>query len=96
MTIGFNRITGLHVAIKAIDKETCERKESFGSIQEVDAMMLLHKSSHVVKLIDHFEIDDETYIVTKYAKGGDLLNYCSKTKESSGWLSENRARHIFI
>ena len=66
-----------------------------GSIQEVDAMMLLHKSSYVVKLIDHFKIDDQSYIVSKYAQGGDLLNYCLNTNESSRWLFEDRARHIF-
>lgn len=74
--LGFNQLTGVKVAIKEIPQETCERKESLGFIQEYDAMNLLAKSSYVVKLIDHFEIDDQTFIVSKYANGGDLLNYC--------------------
>lgn len=59
-------------------------------------MMLLHKSTYFVKLIDHFEIDGETFIVSKLAQGGDLLNYCLTNTESACWLPEDRARHIFI
>ena len=59
-------------------------------------MMLLHESSHIVKLVDHFKIDDQTFIVSKFAKGGDLLNYYQETSESGLILSEDRARHIFI
>jgi len=59
-------------------------------------MILLQKSTYVVKLIDHFEIDGETYIVSKLAQGGDLLNYCLTNTESAWWIPEDRARHIFI
>jgi len=59
-------------------------------------MMLLHNSSYIVKLIDHFEIDSKTFIVSKFAKGGNLLNYCLTNTESDCWLAEDRARHIFI
>jgi len=75
---------------------TSERKKREGQIEEVEAMILLHKSPHVVKLIDHFEIDGETFIASKFAQGGDLLNYCLTYTKSDCWLSEDRARHIFI
>jgi serine/threonine protein kinase len=35
------------------------------------------KDSHnIVRILDSFELHDKTYIVTKFAKGGDLLEYC--------------------
>ena len=33
------------------------------------------KSSNIVTLVDEFTIEAQTYIVTKYIKGGDLLSY---------------------
>ena len=57
-------------------------------------MSLCQKSDHVVSLIDHFEIGDATYIVSKYAQGGDLFEYCLSQPSKTQWLSEKRARHI--
>lgn len=59
-------------------------------------MLLCRDSQYVVNLIDHFEYDNETVIVSKYAEGGDLLNYCLAQKDQSQWVSEDRACHIFI
>mgnify|MGYP000066939866 CR=1 FL=1 len=33
-------------------------------------------SPNVVRLLDYFEIDNMTYLVTKFAEGKDLLEYC--------------------
>ena len=38
-------------------------------------MRLCQNSSNVVQLIDEFEHGDKTYLVTKFAQGGDLLTY---------------------
>ena len=58
-------------------------------------MLLCRDSQYVVNLIDHFEYDNETVIISKYAEGGDLLNYCLAQKDQSCWVSEDRACHIF-
>ncbi len=39
-------------------------------------MLLCKKSQYVVSLVENFEVDKMTYIVSKYAEGGDLLYYC--------------------
>ncbi len=45
-------------------------------------MTMLHKSKHIVKLVDHFSVDDVTYIISKEAQaGGNLLRYCLETRD---------------
>lgn len=53
-------------------------------------------SKHIIDLVEMFEKDDKIYLVTKFAKGGDLLNYCMQQEDSNNWMSVERARHIFI
>ncbi len=69
-------MTGNRVAIKAIDTAKYTKLASSNFITEVDAMHLCKKSQYVVSLVDSFEVDDLTYIVSKYAEGGNLLEYC--------------------
>ena len=32
-------------------------------------------SQNLISLVETFELGDKTYVVTRYAKGGDLLRY---------------------
>ena len=38
-------------------------------------MLLCKQSPYIIPLIDEFTHEDKVYIVTKYARGGNLLNY---------------------
>ena len=38
-------------------------------------MTLCKQSPYIIPLIDEFEQEDNIYLVTKYARGGNLLNY---------------------
>ena len=57
-------------------------------------MTLCQRSKNVVKFIEEFSISGDTYIVTKYAQGGDLLNYLST--QGTDRLPEEQARKIMI
>ena len=38
-------------------------------------MSAVQQSFHVVNFIEEFTHEEFTYLVTKYVRGGDLLNY---------------------
>lgn len=71
-----HKFTNLKVAIKTIDILEYVRLQKENRISEVDAMVLCQDSDFIVKFIEKFTLDDQVYIVTKFAPGGDLLNYC--------------------
>ena len=58
-------------------------------------MLCCQKSKHVVQLVESFSFDSNLYLVTKYASGGDLLQYCLAQDNSKQWMDEKRAKHIF-
>ena len=45
-------------------------------VDEGGAMEMCDFSEHVLRLVEKFTMDGMVYIVSKYAHGGDLLNYC--------------------
>ena len=57
-------------------------------------MILCRKSAHVVTLVDYFEIEGETFIVSKYAPGGDLCTYLNKHVKKNNQLSEEQTQLI--
>ncbi len=59
-------------------------------------MNLCRKSPHVVTLVDHFEIEGETFIVSKYAPGGDLASYLNKRIKKNRQFSEGLAQSIML
>ena len=63
------------------------------SISEGEAMELCSTSSHVVGLIEEFTLASETYLVTKFINGGDLLSYLSN--KGVDRLTETEARVLF-
>lgn len=56
-------------------------------------MYMCQSHSSVINFIEEFNHNGETYIVTKFASGGDLLSYLSALGVDR--LSENRSRQIF-
>jgi meiosis-specific serine/threonine-protein kinase MEK1 len=57
-------------------------------------MLTCQASKYSLSLFDKFAVGKNTYIVSKLAKGGDLLEYCLRQPETDYWLSERRSRHI--
>lgn len=94
VVIGQSKVTGVKVAIKAIPTEKYQRLAGEHNTSEAEAMNLCQKSDYIVSLVDHFEIGDTTYLVSKYAQGGDLFEYCLRQPDQNKWMSEHRARHI--
>ena len=95
VVIGKNRFTGELVAIKSINTIKYKKLANDNDIAEADAMNACKDSQNVVRLLDSFELDNMTYLVTKFAEGKDLLEYCISQPNENQWLSEKRARHIF-
>ncbi len=95
VVIGKNRMTGELVAVKCINTIKYKKLAADNKISEADAMSACKDSQNVVKLLDTFELDDMTYLITKFAEGKDLLEYCLTQPNEHQWLSEKRARYIF-
>ena len=74
--IGKHRITGTKVALKAIDIYKYIRLKKEHRIDEVEAMEACADSEHIVSFVEKFYIEEQVYIVSKFAAGGDLLHYC--------------------
>ena len=55
-------------------------------------MTLCSSSKYLLSLVESFQHEGETYIVTKYAKGGNLLSYL--TGKGVSLVDESRAKHI--
>ena len=95
-------MTGAEVAIKSIDKKKYVRLQKEGRLSEAEALELCKESAHVVNLIEKFTWQGEIYLVTKFAAGGDLLQFCLKHEELSAakgcltWLTEAQYKDIFF
>ncbi len=84
------------MAIKSIPSTKYDRLSFENKISEANAMNLCRKSPHVVTLVDHFEIEGETFIVSKYAPGGDLASYLNKRIKKNRTFSEGLAQSIML
>ena len=73
--LGTHKVTGLQVAIKKIDHSKYRQLKKQNHISEANAMIECQDSKHVISLIEAFRQSSYTYIVTKLAEGGDLMNY---------------------
>ncbi|KAI1289560.1 Testis-specific serine/threonine-protein kinase 1 [Halotydeus destructor] len=78
------------MAVKVIDIAT-DREKRISDLK--NELFVLEMVSHrnIVKLFEHFIIDDKVYIFMEYCEGGDLSSFVRK----KGPLSENRARRWF-
>ena len=73
-------MTGQRVAIKANETQKYKRLARENAISEAIAMHINQESKHVLNLVEDFEQDGQTYIVTKFVRGGDLLSYLDNLK----------------
>ncbi|XP_062949002.1 serine/threonine-protein kinase SIK1 [Cynocephalus volans] len=85
-----HRVTKTQVAIKIIDKTRLDSSNLEKIYREVQLMKLLNHP-HIIKLYQVMETKDMLYIVTEFAKNGEMFDYLT----SNGHLSENEARKKF-
>nr|XP_015218995.1 PREDICTED: serine/threonine-protein kinase SIK2-like [Lepisosteus oculatus] len=85
-----HKVTKTQVAIKIIDKTRLNSSNLEKIYREVQIMKLLNHP-HIIKLYQVMETKDMLYIVTEYAKNGEMFDYLS----SNGRLSEDEARKKF-
>ena len=89
---GVHKVSGIRVAIKAMDTKKYQRLSTENQVSEGKAMHLCQGSTQVINFIEEFSMGGETYIVTKFARGGDLLGYLSALGVDR--LPEDHARLI--
>jgi serine/threonine protein kinase len=84
------KLTGLNVAIKAIDKSymTDERRRE----KVKNEIMLLKRAHHknIIKVYEVFESSKQILIVTEYVGGGDMLHYLKQHRR----FDEHRTKHF--
>ncbi|XP_066516623.1 serine/threonine-protein kinase SIK2a [Hoplias malabaricus] len=85
-----HRITKSEVAIKIIDKTQLDAANLEKIYREVEIMKLLDHP-HIIKLYQVMETKNMLYLVTEYAKNGEIFDYLA----SRGRLSEVDARRKF-
>ncbi|XP_037686872.1 serine/threonine-protein kinase SIK1 [Choloepus didactylus] len=85
-----HRVTKTQVAIKIIDKTRLDPSNLEKIYREVQIMKLL-SHPHIIKLYQVMETKDMLYIVTEFAKNGEMFDYLT----SNGRLSEDEAREKF-
>ncbi|KAJ8388311.1 hypothetical protein AAFF_G00134650 [Aldrovandia affinis] len=85
-----HRITKTEVAIKIIDKTQLDAVNLEKIYREVQIMKMLDHP-HIIKLYQVMETKNMLYLVTEYAKNGEIFDYLA----SHGRLSEQEARRKF-
>ncbi|XP_077467121.1 serine/threonine-protein kinase SIK2 isoform X2 [Stigmatopora argus] len=85
-----HRITKTEVAIKIIDKTQLDAVNLEKIYREVQIMKMLDHP-HIIKLYQVMETKNMLYLVTEYAKNGEIFDYLAK----HGRLSEIEARRKF-
>ncbi|XP_073458523.1 serine/threonine-protein kinase SIK2 [Aquarana catesbeiana] len=85
-----HRITKTEVAIKIIDKSQLDAVNLEKIYREVEIMKMLDHP-HIIKLYQVMETKNMLYLVTEYAKNGEIFDYLA----NHGRLSEAEARRKF-
>uniref|UniRef100_A0A673YPH2 non-specific serine/threonine protein kinase n=1 Tax=Salmo trutta TaxID=8032 RepID=A0A673YPH2_SALTR len=85
-----HRITKTEVAIKIIDKSQLDAVNLEKIYREVQIMKMLDHP-HIIKLYQVMETKNMLYLVTEFAKNGEIFDYLAK----HGRLSELEARRKF-
>ena len=74
---GVHKNSGMRVAIKAMETSKYKRLSTENAVSEGDAMHACQGSTQVINFVEEFTMQFQTYLVTKLARGGDLLGYLS-------------------
>lgn len=69
-------LTNTSVALKAIPKINIKNKDSRKKIEkEVEILKRINNNSHIIKLFEVFEDNNNVYLVFEYLENGDLVKY---------------------
>ncbi|XP_048870637.1 serine/threonine-protein kinase SIK1 isoform X2 [Brienomyrus brachyistius] len=85
-----HKVTKTQVAIKIIDKTRLNSSNLRKVYREVQIMKLL-RHPNIIKLYQVMETKDMLYIVTEYARNGEMFDYLT----ANGRMSEGEARKKF-
>ncbi|XP_053449064.1 serine/threonine-protein kinase SIK2 isoform X3 [Nycticebus coucang] len=88
--LGRHRITKTEVAIKIIDKSQLDAVNLEKIYREVQIMKMLDHP-HIIRLYQVMETKSMLYLVTEYAKNGEIFDYLA----NHGRLNESEARRKF-
>ena len=90
--IAKHKLTSALVVIKSINKAKYERLQNEDRVSEAEALELCKESAYIINLIEKFNYKGDIYLVTKFACGGDLLQYCMKregrVQGSARWFTD--------
>ena len=92
VTLGVQILTGIKVAIKAIDRSHLQNEHSRRKIFREVYILKKLRSNYVVKILEVFESEDNFLIVMEHMQGGDLLNYL----KINGKMPELLCKKIFL
>ena len=76
--LGVHKNTKEYVAIKTLKKETMKIKDLELIKSEIDIMKMC-RHPNIVRLLDHFENKNYTFIIMEYLDGGTFANYLENT-----------------
>ncbi|KAI6235987.1 Protein kinase domain-containing protein [Aphelenchoides besseyi] len=85
-----HRITKTEVAIKIIDKRRLDSENLKKMYREIQVLKKI-RHPHMIKLYQVMESTNMIYLVTEYARNGEMYDYVARRKK----LSENEAREKF-
>mmetsp|Transcript_9579 Transcript_9579/g.18677 ORF Transcript_9579/g.18677 Transcript_9579/m.18677 type:complete len:476 (+) Transcript_9579:1355-2782(+) len=89
--LGVHRLTGMHVAIKAIEKARLDSEYAKRKVFQEVFLLKRIRHRNVVRILEVFESAKHVLIVMEFTSGGDLLQFVKLKKR----LSEAEARLIF-
>jgi Protein kinase domain len=89
--LGLHRITGLKVAIKAIDKSIIQNERTRRKVFQEVYIMKTVTHPNVIRLLEVFESNRHLMIVLEYSGGGDLLQLV----KSRVCLTNEEGKQIF-
>jgi len=89
--LGIHLLTGKYVAIKCINKEIMNNKETKEKIKREVHILQQLKHDSVIQLYETFESKKNVLLVFELCVGGDLLTYVRKRRR----LKENVAKYMF-
>ncbi|KAI6222345.1 Protein kinase domain-containing protein [Aphelenchoides fujianensis] len=85
-----HRITKTEVAIKIIDKRQLDPESLKKAYREIQVLKKI-RHPHIIRLYQVMESTNMIYLVTEYAKKGEMFDYIARRKK----LSEDEAREKF-
>lgn len=73
-----HKIQGTRVAIKSMTMKQYKHLQKSQGFSEAEAILMCKGSPFVIDFIEMFDLKGRVYIVTKFAAGGDLTQFCMK------------------